>query len=1097
MGHHTGRLVGLSLLCGVVLLVFFPAHGDAASRLLRQPTISEGHVVFSHGGDLWVVDRDGGEARRLTSTPAVEDHPQLSPDGSWVAFSSNRSGIASVYVVPIEGGTPTRLTWYPAPAAVLGWTPDGARVLYASTRETAPVGYDRLWTVALQGGPSQLLPAPWGHDGSYSADGSALVVERVRRWDVEWRHYRGGQNTPLVILDLGDLHETRLPNERTIDIKPVWMGGKIYFLSDRSWVMNIWSFDPATEQLEQLTDFDAVDVKWLNGYNGTLVFERAGWLHTLEIASGEVKRLEITVRGDFPWAEPRWEDVSSQIGSSTVSPTGKRALFAARGEIFTVPAEKGSARNLTNSPGAADRRPLWSPLGNEIAWFSDAGQGYELLLAAQDGLAEPRRLALGGARMVWEPTWSPDGKRIAFVDSHVQVQVIELSTGEVTTVDAAGANIERGNMGLTWSPDSAWLAYTKTFANNLHRVMVWSVASQQKAPITNALADAVAPSWDRGGKYLYFVASTNLALASGWANTSTMQADPTYAVYLAVLQADEPTPFAPESDEEPEGEGEDPGKQEEDDPAADEDAKEEEDAVEVLIDLDGIQRRILAAPMDLAPYVATLAGPKGTVFVLESTGDGPGARLHKLSIEDREASVFLEGVADVSVSGDGQHLLVRSGESWRIVGTDAPPENGKGTLEVSLLMWLDRPAEWQQIFDEAWRYERDFFYDPGMHGRDWNEVREQYAPLVQHVHHRNDLNYILDQVNGELSVGHSFVFGGDYPEVDEPRAGVLGADLAPQHGLWQIARIYTFESWNPKGAAPLDRPGLKVAPGHYLLAVDGVTLSDSDDPYRLLDGTAGRQIELRVNDKPSPDGAWEIPVEPIANETALRQLAWVEDNRRRVDELSDGTLAYVWVPNTSNQGVVSFNRYFFAQQDKLGAVIDERFNGGGLLDDYMVDLMTRKLRAAITNEVPNGKPFRLPAGILGPKVLLINEMAGSGGDYFPWVFRQQQAGPLIGTRTWGGLVKSSVHYLLVDGGGLTAPDNAVFDPIAHRWVAENQGVPPDIEVLLDARSVAAGKDPQLERGVQEALRLLEEEGSPEITPPPFPTPAAPPDSATP
>jgi tricorn protease len=404
-------------------------------------------------------------------------------------------------------------------------------------------------------------------------------------------------------------------------------------------------------------------------------------------------------------------------------------------------------------------------------------------------------------------------------------------------------------------------------------------------------------------------------------------------------------------------------------------------------------------------------------------------------------------------------------------------------------MRLDRQAEWRQMFDEAWRYERDFFYDPSMHGADWDAVRGRYAPLLPYVRHRSDLNYLLDQVNGELSVGHSFVFGGDMPEVDTPNAGLLGVDLVAHEGRWQISRIYTFESWNPEMVAPLDRPGLEVEPGHYIVGVDGVEMSAADDPYRLLEGTAGRQTVLHVNDEPSMATARTVTVEPVESENALRQRAWVEDNRRRVDELSGGKLAYVWVPNTGQPGVISFNRYFFAQQDKLGAVIDERFNGGGLLDDYMVDLMTRRLRAAITNEVPDGKPIVLPAGILGPKVLLINERSGSGGDFFPWVFRQQQAGPLIGTRTWGGLVKSSVHYPLVDGGALTAPDNAVFDPVKGEWIAESQGVPPDIEVLLDARSVAGGRDPQLERGVNELLRLLAEEPALEIVPPGYPTPA--------
>ena len=1097
--------VALCLVIALYLLVSPSDVGAQGTRLLRQPTLSGAHVAFEYGGDLWVVDRAGGEARRLTSTPAVEQNPRFSPDGQWIAFTSDRSGEDSVYVLPIEGGSPTRLTWYPAASYAVGWTPDGSRVLYASSRETAPTTYQRLWTVARDGGPSEMLPAPWGHDGSFSADGKKIIVDRVARWDSEWRNYRGGQNTALVILDLEDLGETRLPNDKTFDIFPLWMNGTIYFLSDRSWSMNIWAYEPSTGELTQLTDFPDIDIEWLSGHDGTLVFERDGWISTLDPTTAEITRLEITVHGDFPWAETRWEDVSDDIESSSLSATGQRALFEARGEIFTVPVEKGDSRNITRSSGAADRRPVWSPDGSEIAWFSDSGAGYKLLVAAQDGLSEPRSLPIGEAKMAWEATWSPDGSRIAFVDDEVHVRVLELATGTITTADTAGTNIERGDMGLTWSPDSKWLAYAKTFPNNFHRIMTWSVESGDALPVTDPMADAVAPSWDRGGHYLYFLASTNLALASGWANTSTMQADPTYAVYAMVLRTDDPTPFAPESDEEPATkDGDDKKADTEEDSKSKKDKKSKGDTgaddedekkpeVEVLISFDGIERRTLALPMPVGTYVTTVAGPEGSVFIGESDADGPGMKLHKFTLEDRESTEFASGVSRVSVSADGKKILYRSGKTWSVVGTDSPPSNGKGQLDLSLQMQLDRHAEWQQIFDEAWRYERDFFYDPDTHGRDWDAVYDRYAPLVPWVQHRTDLTYILDQLNGELSVGHSFVFGGDLPKTDDSKVGLLGADLVADQGRWKIERIYTFESWNPDASAPLDRPGLKVAQGNFIIAINGVELTAAQDPYRLFDGTVDRQTVIQFSDKPSSEGAWNGTVVPIDSERSLRQRAWVEDNRRTVNELSDGKLAYIWIPNTSSAGVVSFNRYFFAQQDKLGAVIDERFNGGGLLDDYMVDLMTRTLRAAVTNEVPNGAPLRLPAGILGPKVLLINEMAGSGGDYFPWVFRQQQAGPLIGATTWGGLVKSSVHYSLVDGGALTAPDNAVFDPINNVWIAENEGVPPDIEVLIDARSVAEGRDTQLERGVQEALRLLEDQGTVTVKPPPYPTPAVRPD----
>lgn len=1067
-------------------------------------------MAFTYAADLWVAPVDGGLARRITATPAVESDPHFSPDGRWIAFTSNRSGVPSVYVVSVDGGEPTRLSWYPSSSSARGWTNDGRRVLYASTRETAPTGYERLWTVPREGGPSTLLPAPWAHDGTYASDGRRMVIDRVTRWDWEWRSYRGGQNTPLVILDLNSLEETRLPNpDRSTDRYPVWTGDKIFFLSDRDWAMNVWSYEVASGTLAQVTRFTDVDAKTLSGGPAGLVFEQDGYIHTLDPATGRTRRLEIEVRGDFPWAEPEWEDVSDNVSSASLSPTGKRALMEARGEIFTVPVEHGDARNLTRSSGAADRAPVWSPDGSRVAWFSDDGDGYELLLADQDGLSDPRRMDIGESKMAWDVSWSPDGERIAFVDDDVRVRVVEVESGDIITADVGGNNLERGSMGLTWSPDSKWLAYAKSFPNNYRRVVAWSVDSGEALTLTDPLADATSPAWDRDGRHLYFLASTNLALGSGWANTSSIAADPTYAAYVMILRADDPTPFPLRSDEEEvKGEGSAGGEGGEEGgagarggggsqgagPGGGQEGGAGESPAEatpdtVRVDLDGIQERIVALPMPVRRYGMALAGPKGTVFIGERVENEPGMTLHKFSMEEREAEVFARGLSSVSISQDGEKMLYRANGRWSVVGTGRPPEPGSGTLQVSLRMRLDRKEEWRQIFDEAWHYEQDFFYDPGMHGNDWNAVRRRYRPLVEYVRHRADLTYLLDQVNGELSVGHSFVGGGDYPEVDTPQVGLLGADLEAVDGRWRIARIYTLESWNPGLSAPLARPGIRAAEGNYLVGINGQELTTDQDPYRMLDGTAGQQTVIHLNDRPSMEGAWTETVEPIRSEGQLRQRAWVEDNRRTVDELSGGRLAYVWVPNTGGGGFVSFNRYFFAQQDKEGAVIDERFNGGGNLDDYMVDYMTRSLRAAITNEAEGGRPMVLPQGVLGPKVLLINEMAGSGGDYFPWAFRQQQVGPLIGARTWGGLVRSSVHYALVDGGYLTAPDNAVFDPINNRYVAENEGVPPDIEVLLDARTTAEGRDPQLERGVEEVLRFLESQGTREVTRPPYPRPA--------
>lgn len=1078
----------LSLL---LLQICKPAQAQG-TRLLREPAISATQIAFEYGGDIWVTPKSGGEAKRITSTPATEDNPHFSPDGQWLAFSSDRSGVAQVYVVSAQGGSPTRLTWYPAASYPRGWTTDGKQVLYASSRETAPAGYNRLWTVSVKGGPSALLPAPWGYDGRYAPDGNKLVVDRVSRWDSEWRHYRGGQNTPLQVLDLKTLTEQPIPTQGSIDIHPIWMNGEIYFLSDRDFIMNVWAYNPTTSALRQVTNLTNGDIKWLEGNGNELVYEHSGYLHLLDPKTGKSNQLAITVVGDFPWTETHSEVVSKSATNASLSPTGKRILLEARGDIFTVPVENGDPRNLTRSSAAADRRPVWSPNGREIAWFSDKdGQGYALYIADQEGVKEPRKIAIGDSKLAWNPTWSPNGKFIAFTDNAVKVRILDVANGAITTIDTGGINLDRGNMGLTWSPDSKWLAYTKSAANNFRNIMVWSAESKKTRPLSDPLADAMSPAWDLNGRYLYFLASTNTALGSGWANTSSRQAKPTFGAYITLLRQDDPNPFPLKTDEEPDSTSKpallskpevDTGPK----PKASRKAVAKKDttvAKDVRIDWKYLDRRIIAMPIPVGSYEDILAGPKGTLLI--STGKS----LSKYTIADKKLDELVKSGSQYTVSANGEKLLFKSGANWRVVSTTKPPSTTEGNVTMNLRMELNRLDEWKQIFSEAWRYQRDYFYDRNMHGRDWQAVWNEYAPLIPYIRHRADLTYLLDQLGGETSVGHSFVFGGDYPEVDTSRVGVIGADFIPADGRWKIKRIYTTESWNPGLVAPLAQPNLKVEEGHYLLAINGQPLTTDKDPYELLNGTANLQTILTVNSKPTTEGAWTIRVQPTTRENALRQLAWVEDNRRKVDELSKGKLGYIWVPNTSGSGFDSFNRYYFAQQDKQGAVIDERFNGGGLLDDYMVDLMVRRLRASITNEVPAGKAMRLPAGILGPKVLLINELAGSGGDFFPWIFRQQKVGPLIGTRTWGGLVKSSVHYSFVDNGAMTAPDNAIFDPIANKWVAENTGVAPDMEQTISAVAVSKGHDLQLEKAVDEALKLLQKEPWPSVVNPTYSTPA--------
>jgi tricorn protease len=1087
--------------CAVVALlacVSFEANAQG-TRLLREPTASATQIAFIYGGDLWTVARSGGEARRITSTAAVESDPHFSPDGKWIAFTSNRSGGPAAYVVSADGGDPRRLTWSPAGEQARGWTRDGRRVLFASGRVSAPTPYMKLFTIPVEGGVADMLPGYMAFRGSFSPDGKEVVIDRVTRWDVEYRSYRGGQNTPLTITTVANGAETRLPNELTMDTDPVWIGGTIYFLSDRDWMNNVWSYDVATKALKQLTHFRDVDVKQLGGSDDLLVFEQDGYLWTLQPGKTEPTRLNISVHGDFPWAAPHFADVTRAITKAAIGPNGKRALFEARGDIFTAPVDKGDARNLTHSPGVADRAPVFSPDGARVAWFSDNGSGYKLMIGSADGMGATRELSIGTAKMAWNPAWSPDGTRISWVDNHSIIRVIDVANGAMTVADTGGAASDRNAMRPLWSTDSKWLTYAKTFPNQFHRVMVWSLTTGQRHPITDALADATEPVWDRNGKWLYFLASTDLGLQSGWADLGSLTRHSTNGVYVALLRADEPTPFTPESDEEAAARiiGTTPGAPGAPVPSlpttprtnpavrdtnrgrvaatapsiAPSDTMRARSAA-VRIDFDRFDRRILALPMPIRDYAELVPGPAGTVFVAERVLNQPGTTLHKWDMAKRKSEVFASGVTTVSASHDGKKLMWKNGARWAVVNGDAPPKPGEGVLNVALGAELNPELEWKQIYDEAWRIERDFFYASNHHGADWDAVYPRYAVLVPFIKHRSDLSYVIDQVGGELSVAHSFVNGGDFPATDSSRIGTLGADLVADGGKWRIARVYTSESWNPGLRAPLDAPGVKARAGDYLLAVNGEPVNTSNEPWKALDGTAEKQTVLTLGDRATGGITWNVTVVPIRSEAQLRQRAWVEDNRRRVDSLSGGKLAYVWVPNTSAPAITAFDRYYFAQQDKKGAVIDERFNGGGLLDDYMVDIMSRTPVGGITDNTPGARQVRLPAaGLLGPKILLTNELAGSGGDYFPWVFRQRQVGPLIGARTWGGLVNAAVPYPLVDGGTITAPAQAVFGPNGQ-YIVEGEGVPPDIAVWQDAVSVMNGRDVQLERGVQEALKLL-------------------------
>ncbi len=1051
------------------LALIAPALSAQGSRFLREPDVGPESIVFVHANDLWTVGRDGGDAKRLTSDVGAESAPAFSPDGRWIAFSGEYGGDVDVYVVAAEGGQPRRLTWHPADDVVQGWTPDG-RVLFQSGRAGQPTRLWQFYTVDPAGGFPVDVGAPQAFDGEMSDDGAWLAYQEIGFWDPEWRNHRGGQAQPVSVVSLDTWERRTPPWEGERHMTPVWLDGVVYYVSERDWAANVWSWDPATGQETQHTFHADFDVKSLGAGHGVVVYEQAGRLQELDPSSGETRTIEVRVRADQNQARPRWEDVPSNgLTNPRLSPTGKRALFEHRGEIFTVPVENGSWRNITHSPGTADRHPVWSPDGSHIAWFSDEGGEYGLVVADQDG-RNARRVALENPSFYFVPAWSPDGTRLAFTDTDYRLLVLDVESGAVTHADTDRFAHPERSLNPVWSPDSRWIAYARRLDNQLRAIFVYDTASGETHPVTDGMADAVSPVWDASGDYLWFLASTDYGLNTGWLDMTSFDRPVTRALYLALLGDDTPSPFLPRSDEEPvEGDADAPASA-----PADGDG----DVPPVTIDFDGLAERILDAPgMPVRNHLGLVEGPAGHVFVLESPAGGGGLTLHRYAVDDAEATSFLEGVNGAVASHDRSTLLIRDGSAWSVVGTaGGPPGNGGDRLDVGgLRVRVDPRAEWAQMLRDGWRFMRDFLYVDNVHGAPWNDVWDWYSAWLPDVQHRSDFNQLLDMVSGEVAVGHSYVRGGDYPDLDNPRTGLLGADLEEVDGAYRIARIYSGEGWTPGLTGPLSLPGLPVSEGDWLLAIEGQDLRAPTNPYALLEGTAGRTVVLTVADAPDGTGARDVVVEATGSESQLRTWAWVAENQRRVDELSDGRLAYVWLPNTGQGGYTYFNRMYFAQQDRAGAVIDERNNGGGSAADYIVEVLDRELTGYFNSRAADRRPFTQPmAGLWGPKVMVINGRAGSGGDLLPYLFRFKGIGPLVGTRTWGGLVGTWDTPPLLDGGRFVAPRGGFFD-VDGEWAVEAEGVAPDIEVRNDPAEVRAGGDPQLEAAVAEALRLLETE----------------------
>jgi tricorn protease len=1078
----------LALVMAAALIQPLAAVDLQDTRLVASPAVSAHRAAFLYAGDLWTCAPDGGTALRLTTRGGCIGTPRFSPDGTWIAYTAVLEGNADVWVIPAIGGEPRRLTWHPGADVVQDWTPDGKAVLFTSGRAVHTTRFTQLFTVPLAGGMPTQLPIPNAARATYSPDGSHIVYNPLSDAFRQWKHYRGGTASRLWIYRVKDQEVTQIPQPegRCNDIDPMWIGGKIYFVSDRAGEFNLFSYDLASKQVTQLTQHTDFPIQAASHGAGQIIYEQAGWLHRYEPATGRSTRLKVAVAADLPEARSRWATGAKWARNLDLSPSGNRVAVEFRGEILSIPAEKGDPRNLTNTPGTHERNPVWSPDGKAIAYLSDAGGEYALKIQGQDGKGAIRTFALRGAGFYGNLKWSPDGKRIAYTDNAQALYILDLATGTAKPVSSELLYTPSPTLSHNWSPDSRFLAYTRNTESGMQRIHVYAVEEDKSTALTDGLADAGEPVFDRSGKYLYFTASTEAGPVRDWFAQSNADALMRGDLYLMVLAKDTPSPLAKESDEEAgAGKAEDKnGKSEE--------KKAGKAEVKVRIDFEGLAERII--PIEAAKtaaFTGLATGEEGTLFYLKQAGganrfnQNEPMALCRFDLKKREETVLVEKANAYSLSADGRKLVYHLKEAATVIPTTGKAEPGKGKLALDALqVKVDPRQEWAQILDEVWRINRDFFYAPNMHGADWKAMKAKYGAFLPEVATRADLNRVIQWMCSELAVGHHRGGGGDLPDTGKAiPGGLLGADVVVADGRYRFTKIFGGLNWNPDLRSPLTEPGVNVKVGDYLLAINGRELRAPENLFARLENTAGKLVELTVGSDPSGRDARTVTVVPVASEAGLRNRDWVEGNLRKVQEATEGRVAYVYVPNTTSLGHTYFKRYFYPQAQKEAVIIDERYNGGGQVADYYIDLLRRPFIAMWAMRY--GQDLKSPqASIQGPKAMLIDETAGSGGDLLPWMFRKFALGPLVGRPTWGGLVGILGFPTLMDGGTITAPNLAIWTE--KGWVVENEGVAPDVEVEQLPKDVIAGRDPQLEKAIELMKAELKKNPPQKLQRPPYP-----------
>ncbi len=1061
----------LSLLTSALVLASASmASAQFDARLMRYPDVSATQIAFSYAGDIWLVAKEGGLATRLSTPKGEETFPRFSPDGKELAFSGNYDGNTDLYVLLVVGGIPSRVTHHPMADRLVDWTPDGKALLLASGMQSGKDRFNKLYLVPKGGGLPEALPLPYAEFGALSRDGKILAYQPVSTDFRTWKRYRGGMSSEIWFYDLEKKTASRLPSaEGSNDSQPMWHGGKLYFLSDRDGVKrsNIWSYDLATKVFKQITFFKEYDAHFPAIGPTDIVLEAAGRLHRIELPSEKVLEVKVEVVTDRTTLKPHVENASKLLKNPDLSSQGKRAVFEARGELFSVPAEKGYVINLTRTSGVAERYPALSPDGQLVAYFSDRTGEYELCVRPADGSGSERQVTHLGPGFRYHISWSPDGKRVVFVDQTMRINLCDLDTGKIRQLDKGFFMFDSALEGFraSWSPDSRWVAYPRDTANRNSVVALFDTKTNQRQDVTSPFYSAGDPAFDPEGNYLFLSTGQQFSPTYSDLDNTWIYAATTRLAALP-LRKDVVSPVAPRNDA---------------DAAKDEKAKDEKKEADkkdagdkkatpkpVEIDLEGLEARMVLLP-PTAGYYMDVTATKGKLVYRRAGQLNPmgetKATLYTYDFEEREEKAVLADLDGALLSGDGKKVLVNRKQEYVLVDLKPDQKFEKKLPTGELMMTVEPPEEWQQIFNDAWRLERDMFYDPGMHGVDWKAMKVRYAKLLKDCVTREDVNFVIGELISELNASHAYRAGGDLEVPARLGTGLLGVDFTLENGAFRIKTILRGSDWDAQVRGPLAQPGLKVKEGDYLLAVNRIPLDTRKDPWAAFQGLASKTVLITVNDKPSLEGSRDVLVETLPGEYQLRYWAWIEAKRKYVEKASNGRIGYIYVPDTGIGGQNDLVRQFRGQWDKAGLIIDERFNSGGQIPDRFIEMLGRK----VTNYwgVRDGKDWQWPfVAQHGSMAMLINGWSGSGGDLFPFYFKKAGLGPLIGRRTWGGLIGISGAPALIDGGNVTVPNFGIFSK-EGQWIVEGFGVEPDIEVMDDPALLAQGKDPQLDRAIQE------------------------------